>query len=330
MQTTAKARLVYLFVHWQLSGPKKKPSMEYNYDMSTKLRMIGDVFSIPYLLNLAIDDEYVKKYYWINKIPYSIFHTLGNAVHMGISRDGLYKEDDLYEQARFVEGYIESQTASGVLELGGGRGINSIYLAKKLPNVSFTSLDFSHAQTSVAKKLGTGLRNFKAVVGSYQDLSSFGPNTFSVVFAVETICHSLAKSKTLSEAAKVLSPGGVLIVFDGYRGDWRNLSPEEKTAVILVEKGMAVAEFAEYEAFCRSAELEGFRTLHQENLSPFVVPTMQRFESLAGKFFRRPGKARILSKILPSAFVFNAVSGFLMPSLMEAGATEYWVSVFQK
>ncbi len=304
--------------------------MEYHYDLATKLRMIGEIFSTQHLLNLPIDEEYVKKYYWINKIPYTIFHNLGNAVHMGISRDGHYKEDDLLEQARYVERHIASRNATNVLELGGGRGINSIYLAKRNSGAHFTSLDFSGAQTSIARKLGKGVVNFTPISGSFQDLSEFEANSFEVVFAVETLCHSLDKGLMLSQAARVLAPDGMLIVFDGYRGNLSNVSPDERTAVTLVEKGMAVAQFEEYEDFCSKAQRSGLRVIEQENLSQFVVPTMQRFEHLAGKFFRRPVRARMVSKLLPPAFAYNAVSGFLMPTLMQSNALQYWVTVFGK
>ena len=303
--------------------------MQYHYDLPAKLQMIGKIFSIKDVLALAVEEDYIKKYYWINKIPYSIFHHFGNAVHMGISRNGQYKNDDLYEQARTIERYVRANNATNVLELGGGRGINSIYLAKRNTNTHFASLDFSISQTNIARGLGKGLLNFQPVLGSYQDLSIFEANSFDIVFAVETLCHSIDIGRTLAQATRVLSRDGVFIVFDGYCGKWSHLTADERTATILVGKGMAVAQFNEHHAFCEVANRAGLRVVDQENLSKFVVPTMQRFEHLAGKFFRRPARARILSALLPKTFMFNAVSGFLMPTLMETGATQYWVTVFQ-
>ena len=77
--------------------------MDLHQELHQKIRKIEAVFNIAEVLSLKIDDNYIKRYYRINKIPYSIFHSRKDLIYMGISRDGKFKEDDLLEAARTVE-----------------------------------------------------------------------------------------------------------------------------------------------------------------------------------------------------------------------------------
>lgn len=124
--------------------------MQNQTDLKQKLENISKVFKIKDVLNLEANNEYIQKYYNTNKIPYSLFHTKTDFVHMGISRDRIYKEDDLFEAARLVEKYIKNRKVNKVLELAAGRGANSFYLAKKFPKVDFFGIDISKGQLDYA------------------------------------------------------------------------------------------------------------------------------------------------------------------------------------
>src|SRR6266480_3704645 len=75
-------------------------------DLRHKLSQIQNVFDLDGILNLHLDARYIQEYYKANQLAYSLFHTLSDQMHMGISRDGVYKSDDLLEAARFAEKYI--------------------------------------------------------------------------------------------------------------------------------------------------------------------------------------------------------------------------------
>ena len=101
-------------------------------------------------------------------------------------------------------------------------------------------------------------------------------------------------------------------------------------ALRLTEKGMAVPKFESYESFIKKATDSGFSVIHEENVSTYVIPTMERFAKLATKFFRFPRLARLVSKILPREFTYNAVSGFLMPELVRSGSAQYMITILKK
>jgi tRNA G46 methylase TrmB len=124
--------------------------METRTNLKQKLENISKVFKVEDVLSVKANKEYIQKYYNINKIPYSLFHTKTDFVHMGISRDGIYKENDLFEAVKVVEKYIINLKINKVLELATGRGANSFYLAKRFPKINFFGIDISKGQLDYA------------------------------------------------------------------------------------------------------------------------------------------------------------------------------------
>jgi ubiquinone/menaquinone biosynthesis C-methylase UbiE len=303
--------------------------MENQSELSEKLSNVYKVFEINRVLNLKIDNEYIQKYYWVNKLPYSLFHTKTDLIYMGISRDGVYKEDDLLEAARTVEKYLEKSGGTDVLELATGRGANSFYIAQKFPLVNFCGIDISKGQLDYAFKKARKAKNYHPDFGDYHDLSRFNDETFDIVFVVEALCYSTNKNKVLAEVYRVLKKGGFFIIFDGYSSK-KQLTDNEKIALKLAEKGMALEKFESYESFIGKAKKEKFKVNFEEDVSKFVLPTMERFEKKAASFFKRNKTARLLSMILPKEFTYNIISGYLSTTLMRDNICIYMITVLSK
>lgn len=299
-----------------------------NDSLRIKLDKIAQVFDIKKLQSVKADNEYIRRYYLKNKIPYSIFHTKQDFVHMGISRDGIFKEEDLVEHVRFVDQYLAKNHSKHILELATGRAANSSWLASKHPEMNFYGIDLSEGQLSFAFKAAKKYANLKIDRADFHNLEKFADNTFDTIFIIEALCHSQSPDKVMSEVGRVLKEGGFFIVFDGYLGS-KELFEEEKVAANITARGMAVSEFLQYRNFKNLATNAGLVTVAEENLSTYVIPTMCRFEKLADRFFRRPKIGKIISRLLPQEFTYNAVSGMLMPVLFKLGVSEYWVTVFK-
>eukprot|EP00968_Pinguiococcus_pyrenoidosus_P027024 scaffold7349_cov383-Pinguiococcus_pyrenoidosus.AAC.3 len=105
-------------------------------------------------------------------------------------------------------------TTMKVLDVGCGIGGTSRYLAKKLgSNAEVTGITISPAQVQRATELATeqGVRNAKfelmdALAMTYPD------NSFDVVWACESGEHMPDKEKYIQEMARVLKPGGRMIM----------------------------------------------------------------------------------------------------------------------
>lgn len=299
--------------------------------LSDRLKKIERVFDLDEILKLNPDKDYIRKYYKKNQLAYSLFHTFSDRMYMGISRDGVYKNEDLLEAARFVEKYINNPQggAKRVLELATGRGSTSYYLAAKYPKVLFKGIDISEGQLYFAYKKANKVKNYKPEKGDYHDLKKFKNGIFDILFVIEALCYSVQKEKVLSEAYRVLRKGGVFIIFDGYLGK-ENISKKELLLKRLIEKGMAVPNFDTYRTFINKARKSGFSIEYEEDVSKLIMPTLRKFEKLAHHYFCYSLPAKIIAKIFPKEFLFNAVSGYLFPEAIKRGLGSYYITILRK
>lgn len=305
--------------------------MEKSKNLKSKLAQIQKVFDVNDLLNLQTDKEYIKKYYKANKLAYSLFHTFSDKMYMGVSRDGIYKEDDLLEAARTIEKYLKKLNATHILELATGRGATSAYLAKRYPKVKFEGIELSQGQLDFAQKKEKKLHNYHPILGDYHDLSKYSNKSIDIVFVIEALCYSMEKEQVLKEVKRVLEKNGVFIILDGYiKKDRFEMSKNEALACRLTEVGMAVNEFEDYVSVINKAKKLGFKVLSSEDVSQFIMPTLKRFEKLAKRFFQHPQLAKVISKFFSKEFTYNAISGFLMPNLVALNLGSYYITVLKK
>jgi len=278
-----------------------------------------------------MDLSYIASYYKTNKLAYSLFHTLSDAMYMGISRDGKYKNEDLYEAGRTVERYIKPSKTRRILELATGRGATSIYLAKKYTFIEFDGIDISPGQLDFAHKKAKKYANYHPVLGDYHDLSKYEPNSFDIVFIIEALCYSKDKEIVLHEVKRVLKPDGKFIILDAYRTQFSKLgTKEEKEAMQLTERGMAVEYFETYESFRKTVIKSEYNFTFEEDVSEFILPTAYRFETTASFFTSLPLLTNILVKIFSPKFTWNAIAGLLMPELIKRNLACYYITVLKK
>lgn len=289
------------------------------------------LFNIDKVSHLAASSPTaVASYYKTNKLAYKIFHSRTDFIHMGLSESNKYAEKDLFKQAEIIESYFNNDTKN-VLEIGCGKGKNLAFLANRSTYINFFGLDLEGGQTDAAVDKSKRLKNMQVIFGDYHDLSKFSDIKFDVVFVVEALCHSNDKAKVASEVSKILKQNGLFIVFDGYLGvEMENLNYYAKTACKLVEKGMMVDAFEEYEIVKEKVINQGFELVKENDYSKNILPTLYRFEKLASIAFSLKSLSKLLVKVLPSNFTNNAISGYLMPNLIETGIAKYYLTVFRK
>lgn len=81
---------------------------------------------------------------------------------------------------------------------------------------------------------------------SYGNMQSlpFAPASFDCVYCVKGFSHATDVPQALAEQARVRRPGGLFVLFDGYRERTPEaMSADEKLANFVVEKSMAVDAF---------------------------------------------------------------------------------------
>jgi SAM-dependent methyltransferase len=110
-----------------------------------------------------------------------------------------------------------------LLELGCGLGRLSLALAPEFASV--TGLDVSGEMIAEARRRATGTPNLRFARNSGRDLSDIPDSSFDVVLAADVFPYLVSSGAELArvhieEAARVLRPGGALLIFNySYRGE---------------------------------------------------------------------------------------------------------------
>ena len=250
--------------------------------------------------------EQIRSYYKTNHPAYRRVHNKKGFMHFHVSKTGTFSEEDACYQPDVAARYIKP--GDKVLELGSGQGANSIYLAEKYPDVTFTGLDLS-APPHLEKPMG----NLTLLQQNYCDMSNFADHSFDVVFGIETLVHCTDKSPALREVHRVLKPGGVFVTFDYALSDkYETFGPTEQKAIALISKGGASAlieSIAEWEELFVA---NGFSVENRTDLSKEVLPDLKRLERRAATHVMdHPMRAKIIFRTLPRQFVSNIILGYL-------------------
>jgi len=283
-----------------------------------KLENIKNMFDINNLINTPADSQKIQKYYKVNQLTYTLFYNRLNFMHMGISLSEKFKNSDLYGQVEFISKYLSKKNKLKVLELGSGKGGNSIYLAKKFYNIDFTATDLTEKNISLGKKNAQNLSNISFHCIDYHDLSKFRKNSFDIIFVIEALCHSNNKTKVFSETKRVLKKGGHFIIIDGYvNEDKIKLTNYEELAMKLTEKGMAVEKFETYDDFLKIVKKSKLKIIKEMNWTKNILPSLRKFERTANKFFKLKFIGKLILKFIPREFSYNAISGYLIRILFQ-------------
>lgn len=298
--------------------------------LKSKLSSIENTLNINDLLSRDGNIKDVAKYYKLNKIAYSVFHNKKDFIHMGISTTNSFKEEDLLVQPNIIGKYIEETRAIEVLELAMGKGANSTYLAKKYPNTNFYGMDLENGQLDI--NTFKDVHNLHVSYGDYHKLDTFPSEKFDIVFVIEALCHSNNKEIVAKEVYKILKNGGIFIVIDGYLNKKvEELTKDELLAKQLTEKGMMVSNFEYINNVKDKIKSVGFNLVEEKDYSQNIIPSLERFEKLAGNtIFKYKIIGKIVDRILPNEITFNAVSGYLMPTLIRNDIACYKLLTFKK
>jgi SAM-dependent methyltransferase len=137
-----------------------------------------------------------------------------------LAQDEPYKEDCMRLATTMYDSAMSDKNAVGpVLDVGCGYAAQSLLFHEKYPKCKYTGINIGAAQVEAGRKRVAGLPGVEIKQASATDLSDFQPNFFTNVFALECAFHFDPRSAFLSEAWKVLQPGGKLAMMDiiGYK-----------------------------------------------------------------------------------------------------------------
>lgn len=294
------------------------------------LNKIDIIFPIQNLIKNKIGLKKIKGYYRDSYSGYKYLHSKEGAVHMALNYNGTFDDDGFYAQANEISTIIESSGIQNVLELGCGKGFNSIYLAKKKTNVKFTGIDITDKHLLTANSKSQDIGNLEFCYGDFHDLD-FQDATFDLIFELEAICHASNMKKVLAEIYRVLKPGGQFVLYDGFKEEgYENLSENLKKAAIIAEKSMAVNNFEKIDDWLEIASATGFKIKTVNELSEAIMPNLGKFQLRARKYYKYRILSRVFLKILPKDLVMNSIAGLLMPFTVHHNAHGYYKIILEK
>jgi len=239
-----------------------------------------------------MDAEYTNSiisYYDNTRLDYRLlwFGKKNRSVHFGYyDKEVKSHEEALLNLNKVLAGKGEVKDGDIILDAGCGQGASSIWLAENY-DVQVTGITLVPHQVSKAQKEARK-NNLENRVSFYQqDYTSteFKDESFSLIWACESMCHAKYKLDFYKEAFRLLKPGGRLICADYIRTE-RPLHKEGEKLLQDWLNGWSIKDLdASFEHWVH-AEQCGFLDFEIEDITEFTRPSLKHLHSMASKLWQ--------------------------------------------
>ena len=206
--------------------------------------------------NLAMEDFYNK-----NQILYNLFWSK-NEVHYGLwEKDTKSLSEAVLNTNIAVSNYLEITENDMVLDAGCGVGGTSIFIAENY-GAKVTGITLSNIQIGIAKQNALKSTAAHLIDFSEQDVTrtTFRNNSFSKIFAIESICYVPNKIDFFNEAFRLMKKGGRIAIVDAFliRTDFNRM---EKRIYDNFLKGWALPQLSTRCGFHNDLKEAGFKNI---------------------------------------------------------------------
>ena len=259
----------------------------------------------------------ILSYYTFSKLDYQLYNLSPSNISMHF---GLWDEmTKTHKEALLNENKVLADIAGitdkdSVIDFGCGYGMSAIWLALNR-GCQVTGITLGLNQVEFARKLAKkhGVAHKTTFRTADFHKTPFPDQSFTVVFAIESISHSETKPIVLKEAYRLLKPEGRLVIADGFFAkDPAALNQRQAMIAKKCFEGVHVPPVAtktDFEGWIKEA---GFINVQFFDKTKNILPTAKRCNVFG----------RILYPLAKILRPFNVKA--LQPSHMEAFINQYY------
>ena len=193
--------------------------------------------------------------------------------------------ESLLNMNRQVAARVEPKPGERVLDAGCGIGGSSIWLAKNFGTtgvgISLAPKELERARRYAKERAVDHLISFEK-----RDFlnTGFPPESFDIVWAQESTCHTLQKDAFMGEAFRVLRPGGRLVIEDWFRPRRPYHAADEKLFSQWL-RGWAIEDLPTREEIVGSAAAAGFTDVRLDDITSHMLRSARRLYTVTAVLY---------------------------------------------
>ncbi len=214
-------------------------------------------------------------------------------MHFGYYRAGAnpLRRESMLEQMNaevLARLHLDGNAEPNLLDLGCGLGATLRSIARRLPRARLLGLTRVPWQVERARALNDAAdcpERIRVIEGDYEG-TNLPSSSYDGAWALESGCYARGadKSALLTEAHRLLRPGGRLVVADGFLGSGRFSSVLQQRIVRKLCECWVIDEWAQLPLFTSRLERLGFRDIAVEHLQWRVAPSVAHIPWVTLKF----------------------------------------------
>jgi cyclopropane fatty-acyl-phospholipid synthase-like methyltransferase len=226
--------------------------------------------------------NYYHRTEWVYRMFWNLDQSLG--IHFGFWEDGVTNlTEAIIKQNQVMAAMAQIKPTDKVLDAGCGVGGSSLWLAKhigcQVTGITITPKQVISANEN-AKKAGVADKT-QFFELDYLN-TSFPDQYFDVIWAIESVCHAPDKRAFLKEAARILKPGGMIIIADFFQTKPTLTTSESKALITNGFKGWAIDHICDTATFKQASNEYGLDNLTFTQVNDKV---MRSFKQLLRKLY---------------------------------------------
>jgi ubiquinone/menaquinone biosynthesis C-methylase UbiE len=251
------------------------------------------------------------------------------SIHRAVWAPGVSTREDAF---RYVEDQIVAvanerlpgSLLTHLVDLGCGVGASLCYLASRLPMATATGVTLSGVQAALARERVERAGLAARVACLEGDFTALPPaiDRADLAFAIESFVHGSDPRAFLDQAARIVQPGGILIVCDDFLT--RGAPPAARPVLDQFRRGWHVNTLIDGEALRALAARAGFEHLWTSDLTAWLEldrPRDRAFRTIVPLL-------RLLPRVSPR--LANITGGAALQTALARGWLRYEFAVFER